>query len=123
MPAILAAALLLASPLWAAAQQAKVSEKLWQEVRSTGTVRILVLFNLNQHSLRNLSREDQIATAQDMLLAELSGTKFRVTGRFRYVTGMGLSVDPEGLSIIERSILVDKVTEDIPDRVPFKPIR
>jgi hypothetical protein len=100
----------------AAAQQPKIPEHLWQEVQSKGTIRIQVVFNLHQESLRNLSKEEKIAAAQDMLLAELSGTKFRVTGRFRSLTGMGLYVDPEGLSILERSSLVDKVIEEIPER-------
>ena len=99
-----------------AIQQPKVSAKLWQEVRSAGTVRIIVMFNLNRESLRNLGKEEQIAAAQDMLLGELAGTKFKVTGRFRHVEGMGLYVDPQGLSIIERTPLVEKVNEVTPDR-------
>lgn len=113
---LLTLTLMLMLPISAYGQAAKVSPKLWQEVRYTGTVRVIVLFDLSQESLRNLSRENQIAAAQDMLLAELSGTKFRVNGRFRYVTGMGLSVDPEGLSIIERSSLIQAVNEDAPER-------
>jgi hypothetical protein len=115
---LLTLTLMLMLPSSAYGQAPKVSPKLWQEVRSAGTVRILVMFNLNHKSLQNtLSNQEQIKAAQDLLLAELSGTKFRVTGRFRYVTGMGLYVDPEGLSIIERSPLIDKVNEDTPDGV------
>ncbi len=117
MRAILAVALLLASTISTGAQERKVSAKLWQDVRSTGTVRIIVMFDLSQESLRNLSRKDQITAAKDMLLADLSGTKFRVNGWFQYVTGMGLSVDTKGLLIIEHSTLVDKVEEDLPHRV------
>lgn len=96
-------------------EQGKVPVKLWQEVRSTGTVRIIVMFDLSQEFLRD--KADKISAAQDMLLTELSGTKFRVNGRFRYVAGMGLSVDAEGLSIVERSLLVNGVNEDAQFRI------
>ena len=114
---------LVSAQISVAAQERKVSVKLWQDVRSTGTVRILVMFNLSQESLRNISGEDQIVAAQDMLVAELSGTKSRVNGRLRYVPGMGLSVDSEGLSIVERSSIVDKVNEETPYRVSEAPAR
>ena len=45
---------LVALPISEAAQERKVSAKLWEEVRSVGTVRI------SQESFRNLSREDHI---------------------------------------------------------------
>ena len=45
---------LVALPISEAAQERKVSAKLWEEVRSAGTVRI------SQESFRNLSREDHI---------------------------------------------------------------
>jgi len=67
----------------------------------------LAIPNLSQDSLRNLSQEDQIAAAQDMLLAELSGTIFRVNGRFRYVPGTGLSVDPKGLTSLVKAVNED----------------
>ena len=61
--------------------------------------------------------EDLIAMAQNDLLSELQGTTYRVNGRFRYVAGLGLTVDAAGLTILEQSVFVKEVTEDSPAKV------
>jgi hypothetical protein len=96
----------------------KASPELWQKVRQHGIIRIIVDLNLPVHSEARISREEQhsqrraIAETQDMLVAELAGTKYEPVRLLTTVPAIGLHVGPDALAVLERSTLVKKITED-----------
>jgi len=61
-----------------------------------------------------LAQRKAIAAAQDQLLAELTGTNYRVIGRYRSIPGIGLEMGQDALLVLERSARVTDVTEDRP---------
>jgi hypothetical protein len=97
----------------------KISPQLWSKVQEKGTLRVIVSLNVPVQPIGQLSREgivaqqERITAAQDELIANLSGTTYKVARRFTMSSGMALSVGPEALAILEGSPLVKKVAEDI----------
>ena len=116
----LAILLLLACARIGFSQQSKVSPELWRTAQTQGVVRVSVGLNVPWQPEGKLSPQDRvaqreaIATAQDQLLAELTGTNYRVIGRYRSIPGIGLEVGPDALAILEQSARVTDVTEDRP---------
>jgi hypothetical protein len=98
--------------------QQKVPKKLWDTARAEGNVYILIELNvpwkpnpdLNSPEVRQQKKD--IAAAQDQLLAELSGTNYKVVARWDIIPGMALQVDSSVLSLLERSKVVKSVTEN-----------
>ena len=103
-----------------AAQRNKVSEKIWQSVRATGVVDVIVGLNVPWKPLGSLTpaeriaRQNAIIAAQDQLLAELAGTQYRLIRRFILYADLVLEVGPDALAVLGNSNLVETVTEDIP---------
>ena len=101
-----------------AAQQSKVPAEVWEKAQAKGVVRVIVGLNVPWQPEGKLSEQDRlaqrkaIAAAQDELLAELAGTKHRVTGRYRFTPGIGLEIGPDGLKVLELSARVTEVRED-----------
>ncbi len=114
----LAAIVLIAWTGNTVAQQGKVPPEVWEKAKTKGVVRVIVELNLPTKPVGTLSKEEvlaqqqAIAGAQNELLAELSGTKHRVTARFKYSPGLALEVGTDGLAVLERSAHVVKVTEE-----------
>ncbi len=116
--------LCLAAVVWigwtdiAVAQQGKVPPEVWEKAKTKGVVRVIVGLNVPWQPEGKLSQQDRfaqrkaIAAAQDELLAELAGTKHRVTGRYRFTPGIGLEIGPDALKVLELSARVTEVRED-----------
>ena len=54
----------------------------------------------------------EIRSAGDRVLAALHGTRYRVTGRFRYTPAIALEVSPHALDALERSGTAARIQED-----------
>ena len=100
------------------ARPRKVPLELMQKAQEKGLVTIIVDLDFPVQPESGLSKDaaaaqrQSIFEAQEKLLAELVGTKYRVTGRLKTVPAIG----PDALRILERSSLVEKITEDFPLR-------
>jgi subtilisin family serine protease len=107
-----------------AAQKERIPPEVRQKAQAEGAVRVLVEFDIRWQPEVQLSpqaalaQRQAIAKAQDALLAELAGTKHRVTARFQLTPGLGLEVGPGALAVLEHSTLVSTVREERIDR-PF----
>ena len=96
----------------------KVPKRIWDTARAEGSVRVLIALDvpwkphpdLNSPEVRQ--QKIDIAAAQDQLLAELSGTNYKVIGRWEFTPGMALQVDSSVLPTLEKSKIVKSVTED-----------
>jgi hypothetical protein len=104
------------------ARPRKVPPELMQKAQEKGLVTIIVDLDFPVQPESGLSKDaaaaqrQSIFEAQEKLLAELVGTKYKVTGRLKTLPGIGLQVGPDALRILERSTLVKKITEDFPQR-------
>lgn len=104
--------------------QQKVPKKIWDTARAEGSVRVLVELDvpwkphpdLNSPEVRQQKKD--IAAAQDQLLAELSGTNYKVLARWDIIPGMALQVDSSVLPNLEKSKIVKSVTEDTKGGLP-----
>lgn len=98
----------------------KVPANLFKRAATDGTVLVLA-------GLRTAwQREDQISEellvlqrtgihdAQSYVLAELSGTRYRVTRLYRKIPGIALRVGVDALKVLENSPAVTNVVEDRP---------
>jgi hypothetical protein len=103
-----------------AAGAEKVPWQLFQRAASDGTV--LVLAGLRtpwqredrlSEDLRALQRK-AILSAQSYVLAELSGTQFKVMRLYRSIPGLALRVGLDALQILEKSPAVTNVVPDRP---------
>ena len=103
-----------------AAQQGKIPSAIWEKIRTTGTVRVIVELKIgvppgDKLSKENLeSRQKLIEVAQAKLLVELAQTNHKVTARYKNVPSVALEVGPDALNILERSEHVLNVAEDVP---------
>jgi hypothetical protein len=83
-----------------------------------GTVRVIVglrmLFQaeglLDAVGVRR--QRAQIRSAGDRVLAALQGTRYRVTGRFRFTPSIALELSPQALDALERSGAAGRIQED-----------
>jgi hypothetical protein len=100
------------------AQQDKVPLALWEKIKATGMIRVLVHLNIATVPRNALSKEkgeqEAINAAQTELLTELAQVNHRVTARYKNIPGIGLEVGPDALGILERSKHVTRVSEDRP---------
>jgi hypothetical protein len=96
----------------------KVPADLIQKAKETGVVRVIVDLDIPLQSEGKLDagakqlQRQAIAEAQNKLLAELAGTKHEGERRLITVPAIGLRVGADALRVLERSVLVKKVTED-----------
>jgi hypothetical protein len=102
------------------AQELKVSPQLWQNVKEKGTVKVIVQLNRPWKIEADLSKEqvllqrEAIANSQKALLKELETTPHRIMAEFKGIPAMGLEVGQAALAVLEKSMLVAKVFEDVP---------
>ena len=95
---------------------------MWQKVRERGVLSVIVGLNVPWKPLGMLSPEERgtqekaTIAVQDQLLAELSGTKYRLIRRFIYSADLGLEVGPDALAVLANSNLVETVEEAKPLR-------
>lgn len=103
-----------------ASNLAKVPDHLYQHAATKGTV--LVLAGLKTAWQREdlisdellLLQRNGIHDAQSYLLAELTGTRYRVTRLYRKIPGIALRVGVDALRVLENSPAVTNVVEDRP---------
>lgn len=102
-----------------AASAAKVPWQLFKRAASNGTVLVLAGLRtpwqreeLLSADLKALQR-NAILNAQSYVLAELSGTQFKVMRLYRSIPGVALRVGLDALQILEKS---PAVTNVVPDR-------
>jgi hypothetical protein len=99
-----------------AAQQGKIPPTVWERIRTTGTVRVIVQLKLlpgDKLTKDNLeSRQLSIEAAQAKLLAELADTNYKITARYKNLPSLALELGPDGLDVLERSEHVLNVSED-----------
>jgi hypothetical protein len=97
----------------------KVAERVWKKANEAGTVRVTVDLSVPGWTSKppsqeaELAQRQMIADTQEKVIAELTGTRHKITRRFKIVPGMGLEVGPEALAVLERSPNVVHVYEDI----------
>ena len=97
-------------------QKPKVHPEVWRKARENGVVNVIVRLNISVDSKYALSASDaaRIRDAQRRLLAELSGTKHKVTKRVDSSLLIALDdVDSDALEVLENSSLVLRVTENL----------
>jgi hypothetical protein len=96
----------------------KVSPELWKRTQEKGTVRVIVDLNVPGWTSKppsqeaELAQRQMIADTQEKVIAELMGTRYKITHRFYTVGGMGLEIGPDALAVLERSDHVIRVYED-----------
>ena len=97
----------------------KVSAELWKRTQEKGTVRVIVSLNVPRWTSKpatqqaELNQRQVISDTQERVMAELTGTRHKITGRFYIVAGMVLEVGPDALAMLERSPNVVRVYEDV----------
>jgi uncharacterized Fe-S cluster-containing radical SAM superfamily enzyme len=92
----------------------KVSAELWKRTQEKGTVRVIVSLNVPRWTQQaELNQRQVISDTQEKVMAELAGTRHKITGRFYIVAGMVLEVGPDALAVLERSPNVVRVYEDV----------
>jgi hypothetical protein len=101
-----------------AASTEKVPWQLFKRAASDGTVLVLAGLRtpwqreeLLSENLKSLQRK-AILNAQSYVLAELSGTQFKVMRLYRSIPGVALRVGLDALQILERSPAVTNVVMD-----------
>jgi hypothetical protein len=103
-----------------AASSEKVPWQLFKRAASNGTVLVLAGLrtpwqreDLLSEDLKELQRK-AILNAQSYVLAELSGTQFKVIRLYRTIPGVALRVGLDALQILEKSPAVTNVVPDRP---------
>lgn len=103
-----------------AASSEKVPWQLFKRAASNGTVLVLAGLrtpwqreDLLSEDLKELQRK-AILNAQSYILAELSGTQFKVIRLYRTIPGVALRVGLDALQILEKSPAVTNVVPDRP---------
>jgi hypothetical protein len=97
----------------------KVSPELWKRTQERGTVRVIADLNVPGWTSKpatqqaELTQQQMIADTQEKVMAELTGTRHKITRRFYIVPGMVLDVGPDALAALERSPNVVRVYEDV----------
>jgi hypothetical protein len=103
-----------------AASSEKVPWQLFKRAASDGTVLVLAGLRTPWQREDQLSEElkalqrKAILSAQSYVLAELSGTQFRVMRLYRSIPGVALRVGLDALRILEKSPAVTNVVPDRP---------
>jgi len=99
------------------AQESKVSPEVWEKAKTKGVVRVMVQLDVPWQPEGKLSKDEvlkqrkAIAAAQDEVLAELAGTKHKVSARFEIIRFLSLEVGLDSLAVLDRSARVVRVTE------------
>ena len=101
------------------AAQAVVPPEITQKMQAEGIVRVIVRLDVQispEGTLDSLQtvevQRTAIAFAQSFLLAELAGTRHRVTRRFRTIPFLAMEVERDALAVLETSSFVLGVSED-----------
>lgn len=123
---VLLSLLLLLAFVWSsvgrAAQPQKIPDQLWKNAQEKGTVRVIVGLNIPWQPEGHLSdsatraQRNAIAESQQALISQLSGTRYKVIGQFKFIPGIALEVDSAALRVLDHSPHVDRVTEDYPGK-------
>lgn len=98
----------------------KVPSTLYKNVAANGTVLVLAGLRTPWQREEQLSEElitlqrSAILSAQSYLLAELSGTQFRVLRLYRSIPGIALRVGFDALQVLENSPAITNVVADRP---------
>jgi hypothetical protein len=109
----------VAQPLRKTEGLSKVSPELWKKTQEAGTLRVIVDLNVPGWTSKpatqqaELTQQQMISDTQEKVIAELTGTRHKITTRFYIVPGMGLEVGPDALAALERSPNVVRVYENI----------
>jgi hypothetical protein len=96
----------------------KVPAHLFSRAANNGTVLVLAGLRVPWQNEDNLSEElmtvqrSAILDAQRYILAELTGTQYRVTRLYRKIPGIALRVGPDALKVLERSPAITNVLLD-----------
>jgi hypothetical protein len=83
-----------------------VSPELWKKTQEVGTQRVIVDLNVPGWTSKpatqqaELTQQQMIADTQEKVMAELTGTRYKITGRFHIVPGMVLEVGPDALAAL-----------------------
>jgi len=100
-------------------QKSKVHPAVWQKVQEKGVVSVIVELDMPWQSEDKLGKSEiaaqrkAIAGAQKRLLAELAGTKHKLTSLAPLSPVISLQVDSYALAILENSTLVLSVSENL----------
>jgi subtilisin len=101
------------------AAPAVVPPELTQKMQAEGIVRVIVRLDVQispEGTLDSLQtvevQRTAIVFAQSLLLAELAGTRHRVTRRFRTIPFLAMEVERDALAVLETSSFVLGVSED-----------
>ena len=106
-PSRLVAVLLLMCAAAATASGQPVAPELLDKARAQGEVRVIV-----QLRVANPGDPATITAAQDAVLAELGGTRFRLIRRYRTLASLALAVGEDALRVLMASPHVESVGED-----------
>ena len=110
-------------PSIAIPQNDKIPTEVMDRADAHGAVLVLVGLNVAWTMESSLSesgiaaQRNAIDGAQNGLLSELSGTRYRIIRRYDAIPGIALEVGPDALAVLKKS---DSVTNVLPDR-PVKP--
>ena len=123
---ILFAFILSSSALLEAQQpdRPKIRAGILEKVREKGTVRVMVTLNIPAEPEGYLSQPEKviqrnaIAAAKKTVVAELTGTKFKVIREFDAMPFIALEVDSKALSVLDRSNRVKSVSDK-----EFEPVK
>jgi subtilisin len=114
------------------AAQAVVPPEITQKVQSEGIARVIVRLGVQTRPEGTFdtpqaveAQRQAVASAQTFFLADLAGTRHRVTRQFQTIPFVALEVEADGLAALEKSALVIGVAEDrwdaplLPQSVPL----
>lgn len=117
---------LLSCPTTARAQDEKVAQEVLEKLKADGTVLVLVGLQVpwQREGLLSesavLAQREAIEIAQYDLLAQLSGTVYRVIRQYQSIPGLALEVGTQALAVLSKSATVTNVVPDRPAIAEFK---
>ena len=107
-----------ASVAAAQSSRAKISPELWQELRDYGEVRVLAQLNVSWRPEQRLLLRERvlqrraIADAQQRVLTDLAGMRYRVISLPQDRPYLVLHVEQDALATLEASALVTGISRD-----------
>jgi hypothetical protein len=116
----IAMAALLSCPITAGSEYEKVPQEVLEKVKADGTVLVLVGLQVpwQREGLLSdsavLAQREAIEAAQHNLLAQLSGTVYKVVRQYQNIPGLALEVGADALAVLSKSHTVTNVLPDRP---------
>lgn len=104
----------------------KVTASVLNQIKEKGVARAIIILDVPYQSLRYLSEKEKLAQDQSVaelkqaLIAELSGTTFRIVRDYVPTPMIAVEIDAQAASILARSSRVLSVSDEVYKQYQYK---